>query len=106
MPHPLRLKTARVSSIIQFYEKSMNAITTKHATQNLEQLVEQVIFDVEPTILCNEDGKKAVLMGFDEFSAWQETLYLLSNPANAAHLLQSIQEIEAGNTFEKQLIES
>jgi antitoxin YefM len=42
----------------------MNAITTKHATQNLEQLVEQVIFDVEPTILCNEDGKKAVLMGF------------------------------------------
>ena len=77
----------------------MNAITTKHATQNLEQLVEQVIFDVEPIILCNEDGKKAVLMGFDKFSAWQETLYLSSNPANAAHLLLSIQDIEAGNTF-------
>ena len=43
----------------------MDVITTKQATQNLAQLVEHVISDVEPTILCNENGHKAVLMGID-----------------------------------------
>jgi antitoxin YefM len=76
----------------------MDFVLTKQA--NLEQLVEQVIFDAEPTVLCNENGKKAVLMALDEFDSWQETFYLLSNPANARHLLQSIKEIEAGETFE------
>jgi antitoxin YefM len=44
-------------------------------------------------------------MALDEFNAWQETFYLLSNPANAAHIFQSIKEIEAGDTFEKHIIE-
>lgn len=83
----------------------MDVITTKQATQNLEQLIEHIILDVEPTIIYNENGQKAVLMGFDEFNAWQETFYLLSNPANAAHIFKSIQEIEAGDTFEKPLLE-
>ena len=83
----------------------MDVMTTKQATQNLEQLIDHVIFDVEPTILCNENGQKAVLMALDEFNAWQETFYLLSNPANAAHIFQSIKEIEAGDTFEKHIIE-
>jgi antitoxin YefM len=83
----------------------VDVMTTKQATQNLEQLVEHVILDVEPTILCNENGQKAVLMALDEFNAWQETFYLLSNPANAAHIFQSIKEIEAGDTFEKHIIE-
>ncbi len=81
----------------------MDVITTKQATQNLEQLIDHVIFDVEPTILCNENGRKAVLMALDEFNAWQETFYLLSNPANAAHIFQSLQEIAVGNTVEKKL---
>jgi antitoxin YefM len=72
----------------------VDVITTKQATQNLEQLIENVILDVEPTIIYNENGQKAVLMAFDEFNAWQETFYLLSNPANAAHIFKSIQEIE------------
>ena len=37
-------------------------------------------------LLCGDQGQKAVLLSFEEFNAWQETLYLLSNPANAEHL--------------------
>lgn len=81
----------------------MDFITTKQVGQNLDQLVDRVIFDVEPTILCNENGKKAVLMALDEFDAWKETFYLLSNPVNAAHLLKSIKEIEDGEIFEREL---
>lgn len=83
----------------------MNAISTAQASKNLDNIIEQIIADVEPTILLNDKGKKAVLMPLDEFNSWQETLYLLSNPANAEHLSKSIQEVADGKTFEKEIIE-
>ena len=83
----------------------MDAMTTKQAGKDLDGLIERVIADVQPTILCNDKGSRAVLMSLDEFTAWQETLYLLSNPANAAHLLSSIQSAQAGEVVEKKLIE-
>lgn len=52
----------------------MKAITTNQAKDQLDQLIEQVILDVEPTIVCNDQGKQAVLMSLDEFNSWQETL--------------------------------
>jgi antitoxin YefM len=64
-----------------------------------------VIADLEPTIVCTDAGQKAVLMSLDEFNSWQETLYLLSSPANAAHLAESIEQAKAGNILEKALIE-
>ena len=69
----------------------MDAMTTRQVSHDLDGLIDRVIADVQPTILCNDKGRKAVLISLDEFSAWQETLYLLSNPVNAKHLLDSIQ---------------
>lgn len=66
-------------------------MTTRQVSHDLDGLIDRVIADVQPTILCNDKGRKAVLISLDEFSAWQETLYLLSNPVNAKHLLDSIQ---------------
>lgn len=83
----------------------MDAITTNQAIRDLDNIIDHVISDVEPTILSNNKGQKVVLMSLDEFSSWQETSYLLSNPANAAHLRRSIQEVDAGKIFEKRLIE-
>lgn len=84
----------------------MNAITVNEAKQNLDQLIEQVISDEEPTIICSDQGKKAVLLSLDEFNSWQETLYLLSNPANAEHLRKSIAQAQMGKTTERELIET
>ena len=83
----------------------MNAITVNEAKNNLDRLIEQVTADAEPTIICGDQGQKAVLLSLGEFNSWQETLYLLSNPANAAHLRQSIAEAKAGKTLERELIE-
>ncbi|CAG0949116.1 Antitoxin YefM [Anaerolineae bacterium] len=83
----------------------LDAITTHQAIKNLDGLIEKVIADLEPTILCNDQGRKAVLMSLDEFNSWRETLYLLSNPANAAHLQRSIQEAADGRKSERTLIE-
>jgi antitoxin YefM len=83
----------------------MNATTVNEAKNNLDRLIEQVTADAEPTIICGDQGQKAVLLSLDEFNSWQETLYLLSNPANATHLRQSIAEAKAGKTLERELIE-
>ncbi len=83
----------------------MDAVTVNHATQHLNHLIRQVISNVEPTIICNDKGEKALLMSLDEFNSWQETLYLLSNPANTEHLLESIEQAKRGKVQERELIE-
>ncbi|MEA5576145.1 type II toxin-antitoxin system prevent-host-death family antitoxin [Anabaena sp. UHCC 0451] len=83
----------------------MRAITTNQAKEKLDELINQVILDVEPTIVCNDQGQHAVLMSLDEFNSWQETLYLLSNPANAEHLMESIKQAKSGKKSVKELID-
>ncbi|EHJ10653.1 hypothetical protein CWATWH0003_4592t6, partial [Crocosphaera watsonii WH 0003] len=34
----------------------MQAITSSQAKEQLDELIEQVILDVEPTIVCNAQG--------------------------------------------------
>jgi len=83
----------------------MNATTVKEAKKNLDRLIRQVNADAEPTIICSDQGQKAVLLSLEEFNSWQETLYLLANPANAEHLRQSIAEAKAGKIGEQELID-
>ena len=84
----------------------MNAVTLKSASLNLEQLVEQVVADAESTIVVTESGARVVLVPFDEYNSWQETNYLLSNPANADHLRRSIAEAKEGKAQERELLEA
>ncbi|HEY0736235.1 MAG TPA: type II toxin-antitoxin system prevent-host-death family antitoxin [Herpetosiphonaceae bacterium] len=83
----------------------MNAITLNEAKRNLEQIIDQVIADAEPTIVVTDSGQQVVFLSLDEFNSWKETLYLLVNPANAAHLRQSIAEAQAGNVQQRELSE-
>jgi len=83
----------------------MNAITVQEAQRDLAHLIEQVNADAEPTIICGEQGQKAVLLSLEEFNSREETLYLLSNPANAEHLRKSIAEAQSDQTVARELIE-
>jgi len=40
------------------------------------------------------------LLSMREFEGWQETVHLLSSPANAEHLRRSIEQLDAGRTVE------
>jgi antitoxin YefM len=83
----------------------MRAVTAAEAEHDLERLIEQVITDAEPAILITDAGRQVVVLPIDQYNAWQETRYLLVNPANAEHLRRSIAEAQAGAVEERELID-
>lgn len=83
----------------------MNTTTLSLAKKNLESLIKRVESDAEPTLIFVDDEHKAVLISEREFNSWQETAYLLSNPANAEHLRKSLAEAENGKLTERELVE-
>jgi antitoxin YefM len=90
----------------------MSSTTVKHAKEQLEKW-QVALADGEPVIVTTDEGEQGVVMTLkfflelskEDLSSWQETLYLLSNPANAKHLLESIAEIEKGKFQKRELIE-
>jgi len=84
----------------------MQAVTLKDAKKNLPELVDRVLADAEAHIVVTPSGQQVVLMPLDQYDSWKETLYLLSNPANAARLRRSILEAESGQTVQPQLDEA
>lgn len=83
----------------------MNMVTVNEAKRNLDSLIKKIFSDAEPTIITTETGQQIVLLSLDEFNSWQETAYLLSNPANAARLRKSIAEAQTGKVTERELDE-
>ena len=60
--------------------------------------------DADITIITRRDGGDAVVMSMAHYQSMAETLYLLSSPANAAHLAASIAEHKAGKAKRRELI--
>lgn len=83
----------------------MNTVTINQAQANLREILERVLENVEPTIVTTETGASIVMLSLDEYNAWQETLYLLSTPANAEYLAKSIAEDKSGYASERDLID-
>ena len=65
--------------------------------QNMARYFDRVTDDREPLVVTRQGGKaNVVIMSEEEFAGWRETVHLLSSPRNAARLLASISELEAG----------
>ena len=74
--------------------------------KNLAANLDKVSDDCEPVIITRDRGKPAaVLMSLEEFGSYEETLYLLRSPRNAARLREAIAELDAGGGTERKLIE-
>lgn len=83
----------------------MYAVTEKDAQRNLGRLIRRAVADVEPTIVIGDEGDRIVLVSLAEFNAWQETLYLLSSPANVDHLQRSLAQMHEGRVHCHELVE-
>ena len=83
---------------------SMRAISYSEARENLKSVIDKVVADRAPIAITRQRGEGAVLISESEWASIEETLYLLSSPANAKHLLDGIAELDAGKGEEHELI--
>jgi antitoxin YefM len=83
----------------------MGAITASEARKRLFPLIEEVNQDADHVLITSRAGN-AVLVSEAEWEAWQETMYLLRTPANARRLLASIDQADAGQFRQRELVES
>ncbi|MFB1486085.1 MULTISPECIES: type II toxin-antitoxin system prevent-host-death family antitoxin [unclassified Thiocapsa] len=83
----------------------MQAITLTKARDDLAQTIAQVCVDHEPVIITGESDHSVVMVSLEDYSALEETAYLLRSPNNARRLLDSIVELEQGGGVERNLVE-
>jgi antitoxin YefM len=77
---------------------------TEFRTQ-LTKYLNKVEENSETLIIKRKTGNGAVLISLDEYNSLMETVHLLSSKANSDRLYESIQQMKAGKTVEKELIE-
>lgn len=72
----------------------MESINPKEIGGNIDAILTRVIVSKNPLILKQDNEPAVIMLSLDEFNSLQETLYLLSNPANYSHLQKSMQDLE------------
>jgi len=82
----------------------MRIVTYSEARNGLKSVLDTVEADADITIITRRDGGDAVVMSLAHYERMAETLYLLSHPANAAHLAASIAEHKAGKARRRELL--
>jgi antitoxin YefM len=74
----------------------MRVVNFSYARNNLKKLIDDVVGDVDFTVISRRDAPDAVLLSLDSFNSLMETVHLLKSPANAAHLARSLAQMEQG----------
>ena len=77
----------------------MRTVTYTQARRSLKSVLDAVCTDADVTVIRRRGGADAVVMSRAQYQSTMETLYLLSNPANAAHLVKSIAQHKAGKAL-------
>ena len=83
----------------------MNAINYSELRANLKCTMDQVCENHEPLIITRKNSDNLVLLSYEDYSAIEETSYLLRNPKNAKRLRESINSFYEGRGIERKLIE-
>lgn len=82
----------------------MTHVTYTELRQNLAHYLDEVAASRAPIVVTRQGGREnVVLISETEFAGWQETVHLLSSPANAERLLRSIRQADSGALIERTL---
>ena len=81
----------------------MEAINYSEARKQLAATMERVCDTHEPVIVTRRNAKSVVMMSLEDYSAMEESAYLLRSPANAARLRESIRQAGEGRAVAREL---
>lgn len=77
----------------------MQSITFSDARKQFAATMNRVTDNAEPVRIMRRDAPDIVMIDASEYEAMAETIYLFSNPANAAHLNESLAQLENGEVI-------
>ena len=83
----------------------MRVVSFTEARNGLKSVLDNVVNDVDYTIITRRDSEDAVVMSLDHYNSLMETVHLLKSPANAAHLSKSIEQYRSGKITERDIID-
>jgi antitoxin YefM len=83
----------------------MDAISYSAARANLASTMSRVCNDHEPLIITRNGQQSVVMLSLEDFTALEETAYLLRSPANTKRLMAAIEQLSTGEGIERKLAE-
>jgi antitoxin YefM len=83
----------------------MESLSFSDTRANLKAVMDRVVADRAPIAITRQKAEGVVMVSMSEWSAIEETLYLLQSPKNAERLLGSIARLNAGKGEEHELID-
>ena len=82
----------------------MDALTFTDTRANLKDVMDRVVNDHAPVLVTRQKADAVVMVSLADWNAMQETMHLVSSRANAARLMESLTEMNAGGAQERDLI--
>jgi antitoxin YefM len=83
----------------------MDHVSYTELRQNLKKHLDDVCDSRAPLVVTRRNGESVVMLSLTEYESLEETLHLLSSPANAERLLRSIAQADAGQLVEHDIVE-
>ena len=83
----------------------MKTMSYTESRARYAEVLDAVVNDREEVVITRAGHEPAVIVSLDDYESLKETAYLLRSPVNARRLLESIDQLEAGNGVERELIE-
>lgn len=81
----------------------MQTVSYTDARNQLARLMDTTVRDREPITITRNGEGKVVMISADEFAAMEETLHLLSTPANAERIRQGLSDYKSGKKISGKL---
>lgn len=82
----------------------MNVLTYSDARANLKDVMDRVVEDRTHVVVTRQKGEAVVMVSLEDWNAIEETMHLLSTPANATRLRDAIRQLDADEGAERELV--
>ncbi|WP_285028117.1 type II toxin-antitoxin system prevent-host-death family antitoxin [Plantibacter sp. ME-Dv--P-122b] len=83
----------------------MRTLSYSESRANYAATLDSVLDDREEVIITRAGRDPVVIVALDDYESLKESAYLLRTPSNARRLIQAIDDLEAGEGSEHDLVE-
>lgn len=83
----------------------MDVLTWSDARANPKEVMDRVVEDRAPVLVTRKRGEAVVMVSLADWNAMEETLHLLTTPANSGRLAEAVRQLDAGGGTARDLIE-